>query len=185
MNNPFYLVDPNVVLITGEYDPYGKLCARVMIGRKTILVNQSPLQLLDSTLKYISFTLKGALAGAKNILGNQYMCPIIVNPFQGICLFPIRSPKKEDCIWFNPDHIVKTKAKGSKTVVNLSNGLSMIVDLKLHTFNSKMQTAIQLKRIVCERGTQAFSVSELPSQNHIELKTNAATGKYNFDSLAE
>lgn len=54
----FYLLNEDVILLTGEYNEYGKLCARIMIGGQTILVNRSPLQVMDDTLKYIGFDLK-------------------------------------------------------------------------------------------------------------------------------
>jgi len=183
--NHFYLVDGNVILMTGEYNKHGKLCARIMIGSETLLVDRTPVQLLDDTLKYIGFELKGAIKGAKDIIGNKYLCPVIVNPYKDICFFPIKSPKKEDCIWFNPDHIVKTKARGYKTVVELSNGLSMIVDLKLHSFNNKMQTAIQLKQISNDRGNHPKPITFFLVPEKRKLLSKAATGKYNFGSLAE
>ncbi|WP_420491088.1 competence protein ComK [Neobacillus vireti] len=111
-----------------------------MIGGQTLLVNRSPLQVIDDTLKYIGFDLKGAIKGTKNLLANIYMCPIMVNSYKGICLFPYKSSRKEDCVWFNPDHIVKTKALGYKTEVELSNGVSIIIDLRRNFFINKIET---------------------------------------------
>ncbi|PFN80607.1 hypothetical protein COJ85_29770 [Bacillus sp. AFS076308] len=181
----FYLVDKDVILMTGEYDEHGKLCSRVMIGPQTLLVSRTPVQLLDDTLKYIGYDLKGALKGTKNILGNKHMCPILVNPYKGICFFPYKSSRKEDCVWFNPDHIVKTKIRDCKTEVELSNGISIIVDSKRYFFNNKMQTALQLKQISRERGNHPSPLSyyiDPEKQNPIcKLKE----GKFNFTSLAE
>ena len=179
--NQFYLVDGNVILMTGEYDKYGKLCARVMIGKETLLVDRTPVQLLDDTLKYIGFDLRGALLGAKEIIGEKYMCPVMVNPYKGICLFPNKSPKKEDCIWFNPDHIVNTKSRKDKTEVELSNGVSLLIDSKRSYFNTKLQTAYQLKRTSIERGNSldCFGVPEKRKS-----LTKSKNGTYKFDSIA-
>jgi len=169
--------------MTGEYNEHGKLCARVMIGSNTLLVDRKPVQLLDETLKYIGFDLRGAIKGAKEILGNRKMCPFVMNPYQGVCLFPNKSPRKEDCIWFNPDHIVDCRARGTKTVVELSNGISMIVDTKFHTLNNKIQLALKLKRISSERGKLTTPLSLFTATKIKELRFNATTGKYNFGSL--
>jgi len=171
--------------MTGEYDQYGKLCARVMIGSNTLLVDRKPVQLLDDTLNYIGFDLKGAVKGAKNILGNRKRCPIMINPYQGVCMFPTKSSRKEDCIWFNPEHIVNTIARGTQTEVILSNGLSMIVDSKIHIFNNKLQAAHQLKRISRERGNQPGPISVFATSKNRELPFNTTTGKYNFGLLLE
>ncbi|WML41514.1 competence protein ComK [Neobacillus sp. OS1-2] len=178
--NQFYLVDDNVILMTGEYDNNGKLCARVMIGRETLLVDQSPVKLLDETLKYIGFNLKGALEGAKGIIGEKYMRPVMVNPYKGICLFPNKSPKKDDCLWFNPDHIVKTNSRGYKTEVVLSNGVSILVDLKLCFFNSKLHIASELKRTSIERGNHSNPI--VPERR--KPLSRSKNGKYNFGSIA-
>ncbi|MEH7415783.1 competence protein ComK [Neobacillus drentensis] len=181
----FYLVDEDVILMTGEYNNLGKFCARIMVGGQTLLVNRSPLQVMDDTLKYIGFDLKGALKGTKNILGNINMCPIIVNPYKGICLFPYKSSKKEDCVWFNPDHIIKTKARGCKTEVELSNGVSIIIDLKKYYFINKIQTAHQLKKISSERGNHPRPLSYFNESEKRKQITRLNEGKYNFTSLAE
>ncbi|MBV7509466.1 competence protein ComK [Bacillus sp. sid0103] len=172
-----------MILLTGEYDGYGKLCARVMAGGSSFLVDRTPLQLLDDTLTYIGYDLRGATASAKLILGERTRCPIIVNPYLGICLFPNKSPNKADCIWFNPEHILRTRAMGYKTEVELSNGHTIIVDSRLTFFNSKIHKANQLMQISMKRGNQ-------PGPTHFYLEpqkrqplTKEKTGKYNFSSL--
>jgi competence protein ComK len=182
--NQFYLVDANVILMTGEYNKHGKLYARVMIGKETILVDRTPIQLLDETLKYIGYDLNGAIVGAKEIIGEKYMCPVMVNPYKGICLFPNKSPQKDDCIWFNPDHIVTITSRGYKTEVELSNGVSIIVDSKLSFFNTKLQTAFQLKRTATQRGNHPNTLDFFIIPGKRMPLTKTKNGKYNFGSIA-
>jgi competence protein ComK len=150
----YYLLDKRIILMTGEYDQYGKHCSRVMIGKTSYLVDRTPLQLLDETLMYIGFDLRGATSSAKSILGIKAKCPVMINSYQSVCLFPTKSPQWIDCIWFNPEHIVKTKARSGKTEVELSNGYSIIIGAKLLAFNNKVTKANQLRRISMERGLQ-------------------------------
>ncbi|MBO0959938.1 competence protein ComK [Neobacillus sp. MM2021_6] len=182
--DPFYLVDRNVILMTGEYDNQGRFCARVMIGKDTLLVDRTPVQLLDDTLKYIGFDLKGALEGAKAIVGEKYMRPVLVNPYKEICLFPNMSPKKEDCVWFNPDHIITAKSRGYKTEVELSNGVSILIDSKLGCFNTKLQRAFQLKRTSTERGNHPNPTNSIINLKQRNPFSKSKDGKYNFGSLA-
>jgi competence protein ComK len=171
--------------VMGEYDPYGKLCSRIMVEKTTLLVDRHPLHLLDDTLKYIGSDLRGAIAGAKYILNKTVKCPVIVNPYQSVCLFPSKSPQKQDCIWFNPDHIVNIKAIGNKTQVELSNGHFMLVDAKLTAFNNKLQTAHQLKRLTKERGIQASPLLLYLEQPKKHQLLKEKSGKYNFDILED
>ncbi len=174
-----------MILMMGEYDRYGKQCARVMVGGLSFLVDRTPLQLLDDTLTYIGYDLRGAMASAKLILGERARCPIIVNPYLGICLFPNKSPFNADCIWFNPEHIVRTKAMGNKTEIELSNGHSIIVDSKLTSINNRIHKANQLMQISRKRGNHpgptAFYLE--PQKGHQLTKEN--TGKYNFSNLED
>ncbi|WP_040207208.1 competence protein ComK [Neobacillus jeddahensis] len=179
----FYLLDPNIVLVTGEYDPYGKLCTRVILGKETFLVDRTPAQLLDDTLLYIGFNLNGAIKGARSILGNRKMCPVIVNPFHGVCFFPNKSAKRGDCIWFNPDHIVKTKPRGTKTEVELSNELTLIIDSKLHSFHNKMQIAFQLKQLSQERCQHPNHYASNLQPKKRKPLTRGDAGTYNFASV--
>jgi competence protein ComK len=174
-----------MILMMGEYDACGKLCTRVMTGETSFLIDRKPLHLLDDALMYIGFDLRGAMAGAKMILGKRIMCPIIVNPYQGICLFPIHSPYKADCIWFNPEHIVTTKAVGRKTKVELSNGHFILVDQRLNAFNDKLQTTDQLKRISMKRGNHPSSMTFFVVPKKGLQLSKEETGKYNFGILDE
>jgi competence protein ComK len=174
-----------MILMMGEYDRYGKLCARVLAGRSSFLVDRTPLQLLDDTITYIGFDLRGAMASAKLTLGEKARCPIIVNPYQGIYLFPNKSPFRPDCIWFNPEHIVGTKAIGNKTKVELSIGHSIIVDSRIHSFNNRIQKANQLMQIYMKRGDQPSpTIFYLePPKGHQLIREE--TGKYNFSNLED
>ncbi|MBT2738097.1 competence protein ComK [Bacillus sp. ISL-7] len=180
-----YFIEKKMILLMGEYDCYGKLCARVMAGGSSFLVDRTPLQLLDDTLNYIGYDLRGAMASAKLILGERARCPIIVNPYLRICLFPNKSPHKGDCIWFSPEHIVRTKAMGNKTKVELSNGHSIIVDSKLTFFNNRIHIANQLMQISMKRGNHPGPLTFYlePQKGHQLTKEN--TGKYNFSNLED
>ena len=146
-----YIINQKFVCMVGEYDQRGKLCSRVTEGKIDFLVDQSPEEIIDATLKYIGFDLKGAKSGARAILGNVKMCPIMVYPAHNICLFPHKSSTNHDAIWFNVDHIEQTRRLGKKTQVDLSNGVTMIIDSMITAFNAKIAIAKQLKDITGKR----------------------------------
>jgi competence protein ComK len=151
-----------------------------MEGKHTIFVDQTPIQLLNANLKFMCSNLTGAIDGARAILGkNISMCPIIINYTQGICIFPTKSPFKDNNIWFNPQHIIKTEPHGSKTDVYLSNGITIHIGQSQSSFHHKIQKAEQLLRIIQYRGngTMTFLLVE---KNEEEVITEEA-GIYNFD----
>lgn len=153
-----YIINKKTVLVTGEYDEYGKQCTRVVEGDLSIFVNKSPDKVLEETLNYYGNNLKGAIEGAKSILGNIHMTPFIVSQVQDICLFPYKSSKHHDCIWFNFSHIENTRSQGRYTVVELSNKRSLKIIGKLTAFNNKKHKAGELRRIVSERANITVSL---------------------------
>lgn len=168
-----------MVLMLGEYDQNGKLCTRVMEVDKTFLVDKTPLEVLKDTIHYIGFDFKGAMSASKLILGNVNMCPVIVNPVHGICMFPNKAYKNDDTIWFNPIHIINTSPLGRNTKVDLSNGYSIEIHSRLSGFNTRLQNAEHLRKITSDRGNNPMTL--IIEKKRGKLLTKGSTGQYNFD----
>ncbi|WP_268874711.1 competence protein ComK [Neobacillus drentensis] len=94
-------------------------------------------------------------------------------------------PHNAECIWFNPEHIVRTIAVGSKTKVELSNGHSIIVDSRLAFFNNRIHNANQLLQIAINRGNHPAPITFYLEPKTTHLLTKEKTGKYNFTYLEE
>jgi competence protein ComK len=140
-----YVITPNFMYMRGHNDRFGKTCTEVHETNRTFLVDMSPLEILALSIKCIGYNLSGAIETSRDLLGDVYMCPILVNPIDRIVVFPTRTHKHEDTIWFNPFHIKRTRSFTLKTNVLLSNGSSILVPTKLSSFNTKIQNAEQLQ----------------------------------------
>jgi competence protein ComK len=166
-----------MVLMMGEYNHYGKLCTRIMELDKTFLVDKEPLAVLNDTINYIDFNLKGTQPEA--FVENVNICPILGNPLHSICAFPSQAYKSDDTIWFNPIHIVKTSTHGRHTLIDLSNGYSIEVHSKLSSFNQKWQNAQFLRRMIIEREKSPFTL--IVDQKRKNLLKKDSSGSYNFE----
>ena len=110
------------------------------------------------------------------------MVPVMINPAQNVCLVPIISPYKHECIWFNPLHITETRANGTKTDVYLSNGCVITVNMRVFTFNNKWHDAKQLCSLFSERAqNEMSSIYMKPKKNPLLIKEE--NGKFNIDEL--
>lgn len=134
----------------GHFDGYGNPYTQIVESARTLFVQKSPLELLEFSMKCTGNNLKGAIESSKWLLNCDKMCPLLVNPLQRIVLFPTRSPKHEENIWFNPHHIKRTTGTRGQTTVQFSNGTSIDIPQRLSSFNSKIQTAEQLEKITAE-----------------------------------
>lgn len=143
-----YTINPNFMYMVGQYDRNAKLCTLVTEVERTFIVDRSPLEILDDSIKCIGFDLRGAMATAKWLLGNKHMCPIMVNPIHNICVFPNKSAMHNDTMWFNPYHIARTNSLNLKTKVEFTNGSTILAPSKLYSFNHKLQTAEQFRNMI-------------------------------------
>jgi competence protein ComK len=146
-----YLINENTILLTGIYGHHGQLQTLVIETGKTFRVNNTMEQIMNKSLKKMGTTLRGALEHAKANLGNLNMCPIKMNSQLGLYLFPSKSRKRPDCVWFSLIHVKGAKIHGkNKTKVFLSHGHSIIVDCTLESFKTKLHRAQKLRKLIAE-----------------------------------
>jgi competence protein ComK len=176
-----YIIKPTTVLITGEYNQFGKLCTRVLEEDISFLVDKSPKEVIDDSMQYIGYDLRGAIKSTQTILGPTKMCPFMVNLPLGLCMFPDKAINKHDCIFFNFTHVKKPEPYGRKTKVNLSFGHSITVDSRISSFNTKIDQASRLCRITSEHYNNPITFYVEPQSKFQIIKE--PNGQYNFKSL--
>ncbi|WML29647.1 competence protein ComK [Neobacillus sp. OS1-32] len=167
----FYFIKPEFMYMAGFYDRYGNRFSVVHEVHRTLIVERSPIEILADSIRRIGFDLRGAIATAKSLLGDIQMCPIMVNPIHQICVFPTKSAKNDDTIWFNPNQIIRTKCCCQKTLVLLGNGRSILVPNKLSSFNTKLQNADQLKKITTEFRNNPVTFTIEPKHDRLDFIT--------------
>ena len=164
-----YIVRQETMLFLPKFDQLGNLFTVVMENDMEFCVEKSPKALMNACLGYYGSSLRGASDGAKTILGNIRMCPVLMNGILELYWFPTKSPDKKDCVWFALHHVKSyERASVKETKVNLSNGVTVIVDVSLYTFKKKIQMAYQLKGKMEERSKlNPIMILESKSRYHI------------------
>jgi competence protein ComK len=153
-----YIIQPQFFYLFGALDRYGKLCTIIVEEEHSFIVDKSPLQVLEDSIQYVGSDFKGSLASARKTTGRSRMTPMMVNFILNICLFPDRAYKNEYCVWINSNQIIDMKAMGQQqTVIEFSNGSSLIVNSRLTPFRAKVQLAEQYRKTNYERGKRPIS----------------------------
>jgi competence protein ComK len=167
-----YMINQLLMYMAGIHDRNGKLCTLVKEKDSSFLVDQSPIEILSYSIQCIGFDLRGALATSKWILGDDIlMHPIMVNPILKICMFPNKSMKQYDTIWFNPFYIIRTSGgRNRTTIVEFQNGQKMTVNSQLSSFNHKLQTAEQLRNMTINVGRNPASFILDPKKRRVKTK---------------
>lgn len=153
-----YIINPNTVLIETELNERGQMYSKVIEGKNSFYVAMHPKAVIDFSLQYYCSSLKGAIDGARSILGNISMPPIMIISQLDICWFPSCSPDRSDCIWFSLQHVQKTEKVSTKqTLVSLTFDHQIVINIKRERFEVKRQRASQLRYISSERSKRASS----------------------------
>ncbi|MCQ6280019.1 competence protein ComK [Bacillus sp. EB600] len=174
MMEDHYFINQFMMYMTGFYDRNGKTCTLVREVDGIFVVDKSPIEILEFSIKKVGFNLKGAIETSRSTLGDIHMCPIMVNPLRNIVVFPTQSAKRDDAMWFNPEHISRTyrsKCMDRKTTVEFKNGLTIKVASRLSSFNTKLQTAEQYGKMKIEAGKNPISFVLDPKKRGILLSS--------------
>lgn len=143
--NRDYAITRDTMMILPNYTN-GELRSLVCTTAKYVEAGKTPYHLIDYNLLYRGTSLRGAMEGANNVLGNITMHPIIIDYDKEIILFPCKSPFRKDCIWFSLRHVYATEdLKNKQTLVTLSNGSTIVVDISNETFEKKLRKAYELR----------------------------------------
>jgi competence protein ComK len=147
-----YIINEKTILLTGIYNYHGHLQTLVIETGKTFRVNNHAEKILNNSLKKMGTTLREAQKETKANLGKLHMCPIKINSQAGLYLFPSKSVKRPDCVWFSLIHVKGAKRIGkNKTKVFLSHGHSITVECTLASFQTKLQRTLKLRHLIAEQ----------------------------------
>ena len=170
-----FVVTYETVLFFPKYDRLGKLFTVGLDNNGLFIVGMSPYELMDSNLKYYGSSLRGARDGARMILGEISMPPIVINDWLEIYWFPSCSPTRDDCVWFALHHIADYISVGKKkTLITFKNGSTFTVDISINSFEKRIQQAYKLKFKMEERTKGSFiRVAESVVKYHVNQGSKA------------
>lgn len=166
-----YAINRDTVMVLPHYNN-GYLHSLICRRDGYVQADKSPFNLIDYNLLYRGTSLRGAMEGANNVLGNVSMHPIVVDYEKEIILFPCKSPFREDCVWFSLRHVYASENyKEKHTLVTLSNGSTIIVDISKQVFDKKMRKAYELQFKMHARRRE-YELEELASDTPYHLFKN-------------
>ena len=140
------MISKNFLYLKSEFNQYGKRCTRIVETHHETLIEMDPLKVIDETLQFFSYDMKGAIRGARSIVGNKKCCPLTLYPADNIIIFPHKAMDSDDTIWLNSNLVDTAHPLGEETRVEFDGGHSIILDISYRCFNPKFITAELLRR---------------------------------------
>lgn len=153
-------------IILPHFSENGELHSKYMDGDDYRLVPMKPTDLIDLNLRMTGTSLKGAVEGARNLLGSGTMAPVVICRKHAMYWIPVTSSKLPECIWVAVSHVRKYVANGRGGVrVYLKNGSVVNLACSYYTFHNRMLRAYSLR---CQVESHA---EEVRKANGIYKKT--------------
>ncbi|MDN4605879.1 competence protein ComK [Sporosarcina highlanderae] len=106
-------------------------------------------QLVDYSLRCYGSSLRGAKDGARMLLGEISMSPIVLGLGKKLYCLPTKSPYKEDCVWMAASHVKEYTVFSKKiTCIVLNDNSEFILESSYYAFDQKMKRTFMLKNKV-------------------------------------
>lgn len=154
-----HIINTKTVLFRGFYYEHGELFTKMIEGDEQFLIAMTPLELIDHSLLKYGSDFHGALRSAKELLGkSKKMYPIQINGTLDIWLFPTKSYKQQNCIWFGLNHIKDCKPLSvNRTKVSLSYGHTIEIEMREQAFKNKRNNAKELREKIVNNSNHPFN----------------------------
>ena len=103
--------------------PIGDDKSKIIESGRTLIVNQSPMKIIDRSCKYFGSSYQGRFIGTKNLIGVSHKAPIIIEETKEIIFFPTNSPRLDNCAWLSLKHLQNYKKSNNISVNNFKDKL--------------------------------------------------------------
>ena len=130
-----YIITRNTIAVFRLHDPVYQ--SRVLEADKEILVEQSPLSIIDHSCMQYGSSYEGRVHAIGRLLRTDKKVPIPVHPAHGVFMLPTSSPTNTNCVWLSFYHIQSYKETKSRTQVSFYNGTALFVETSERSFDQQ------------------------------------------------
>lgn len=172
-----YLINSKTILLYGVLHENGHLYTFVLEEEEAFLVAMAPVKLIDQSLISYGSSFSGALKSSTYLLGKERKkYPIKIDTSLDIWLFPTKSYRQDNCVWFALNHVRDTMPIAQKfTKVYLSNGHMFELVMNESAFRARMRTAENLRDIIIYNTKNSINCKEEMKKGFIIVEKK---GKY-------
>lgn len=123
---------------------------RVIEDRSEFVVEESVYKTVTSSCSFYRGSLESATLYSQKAIRVKHKPPVIIGEYYGnpLLFFPTHSPKNKDSVWFNFDavELVDTDESGKGSIVHLSNGVTVPLDVSPIALRNQHSFAGSLRR---------------------------------------
>jgi competence protein ComK len=131
--------------------PIDEFTCHIIEEDNSFIVSKSSSEVIDDSCKFFGSSLSGRLEGTKNLLGNNYKNPVIIEETREIIFFPTSSLRENKCVWISLNNLEKYVKNDTHTKVYFKNGKSVDVAVSYGSLENQILRSTRLESILRKR----------------------------------
>lgn len=131
--------------------PIDNFCSKVVEKSNTIIVEKTPMQIIEDSCSFFGSSYNGRAKGTKKLIGVSHKAPIIIEESREIIFFPTRSPRLYECCWVSLKNIDKYKRQEDNSIVLFDCGYLLKLDMSYGSLDNQILRATRLESVLRTR----------------------------------
>lgn len=131
--------------------PIENFRSKVIEKDDTIIVNRTPMQIIEDSCSFFGSSYFGRAKGTKKIIGVSHKAPIIIEESKEIIFFPTSSPRLYECCWVSLNNIDKYNKQENNALILFNNGYLLEVDMSYGSLDNQVLRATRLESVLRTR----------------------------------
>ena len=128
--------------------PIGDDKSKIIESGRTLIVNQTPMKIIDRSCKYFGSSYQGRFIGTKNLIGVSHKAPIIIEETKEIIFFPTNSPRLDNCAWLSLKHLQNYKKSNNNSIITFNSGYLLDLDISYGSLDNQVLRATRLESVL-------------------------------------
>lgn len=128
--------------------PIENFCSKVIEKNDTMVVNKTPMQIIEDSCSFFGSSYFGRTKGTKKLIGISHKAPIIIEESKEIIFFPTSSPRLYECCWVSLRNIDGYKRQERNSLIQFSNGDLLKLDMSYGSLDNQVLRATRLESVL-------------------------------------
>jgi competence protein ComK len=128
--------------------PVNNYCSKVIEKDNTIIVNKTPMQIIEDSCSFFGSSYFGRAKGTKKLIGVSHKAPIIIEESREIIFFPTSSPRLYECCWVSLKNIDNYKKQENSALVLFNNGYILELTMSYGSLDNQVLRATRLESVL-------------------------------------
>lgn len=128
--------------------PIGEHKSKIIEENRTLIVDESPMKIIERSCRYFGSSYQGRFLGTKNLIGISHKAPIIIEETREIIFFPTNSPRQNNCAWLSLKHLQNYEKINNASIVKFYSGHLLNLDISYGTLDNQVLRATRLESVL-------------------------------------